>query len=339
MMQLRFGIRTKIWIWLGAAACLSGCGDTSRETDPPASPAWQQSLEGEGLRIRVESDRIAMNVTDRLSITFHVDAGVGPMRELRIEPVDADAWVVHDVDQVAQPRSSAAAICASIILEPYIPGKLQSPSFRLTPIFADGVTGRSISTEPFDVAVSSVLSEGDTDPAEAKGVVDPPPHPLWRRPLVLTILAGAAGIIVLGCAMWMIARRRATQDPELPSHLGALARLDELRDSGLLHPDSMDRFYLRLSEILRWYIERRFGINAPDSTTEEFLQSARYSNAFVGNDLDLLERFLTHCDQVKFARARVGVDQGERSLETVRRFIARCSGAVDLQEPEIGGVA
>lgn len=339
MMRLRLGIIVKICALLVVATCLNGCGDTSRETVLPDQPAWQQSLEAEGYTIHLESDRIAMGVTDRLTITLEAVPAAKPVQELRIEPVDAEAWVVHPVERDSEPRSPDAPIRAKILLEPYISGSLATPIFRFTPIFEDGTVGASTVSEPFEVAVSSVLPEGDTEPAAAKGVVDPPAPPWWRRPFTVTTLAGAAVVIFVGAAMWWLTRRRHAPDPEMPSHAVALARLEELRSSGMLRPDSMDRFYLQLSEILRWYIERRYGLNAPDSTTEEFLQTARYSNAFAGNDLGLLERFLTHCDQVKFARARVGVDQGERSLETVRHFIERSSTTSALHKSEMEGVA
>ena len=53
--------------------------------------------------------------------------------------------------------------------------------------------------------------------------------------------------------------------------------------------------------MLRHYIEDRFGLRAPEQTTEEFLAELRQKHVFGERQKDLLRAFLEHCDLVKFA--------------------------------------
>ena len=52
----------------------------------------------------------------------------------------------------------------------------------------------------------------------------------------------------------------------------ALARLDEL---DLLGKGDLEGYFVYLSAILREFVERRFGLRAPERTTEEFLREAQ----------------------------------------------------------------
>jgi hypothetical protein len=126
--------------------------------------------------------------------------------------------------------------------------------------------------------------------------------PMWQWVLagLLVALAMAAALaLYLG---WQARRRRQIQPPAspplLPAHLRARQQL-ELAFGLLGDPD---RFCTELSRILRVYLEERFGWNAPDRTTEEFLFQLRGHAELEPGLRELLSDFLTRCDLVKFAR-------------------------------------
>ncbi len=125
----------------------------------------------------------------------------------------------------------------------------------------------------------------------------------WQR-----ILGGVLVLLALGLAAylawrWWRARQRRLAQPEpppppLPPHLWASRELDlALRLLG-----DPDAFCTELSRILREYLERRFGWNAPDRTTEEFLHSLRQEAVLGADQREALADFLGRCDLVKFAR-------------------------------------
>ena len=64
-------------------------------------------------------------------------------------------------------------------------------------------------------------------------------------------------------------------------------------------PAQVDAFYVRLSRILRHYLDWRFDLRGGARTTEEILAAAQSSSSLPDRH-DLLGRFLAHCDRVKF---------------------------------------
>jgi hypothetical protein len=52
-------------------------------------------------------------------------------------------------------------------------------------------------------------------------------------------------------------------------------------------------------------LEERFELQAPDRTTEEFLDELRWRPVLSGQQKDLLRDFLVRCDLVKFAKAEL----------------------------------
>jgi hypothetical protein len=149
----------------------------------------------------------------------------------------------------------------------------------------------------------------------------PPPDRTW-----IAILAAA--ILVLGGALATgIAMRRRREDavaaaPAPPAaHVIAYRRLQELVDEDLIGSGRFQEFYVRLSDIIRRYIEDRFGIRAPERTTEEFLAEVSSGEILKKRDTALLDEFLAHCDLVKFAKHQPTEEEIQKSFDSAKAFI------------------
>ncbi len=80
-------------------------------------------------------------------------------------------------------------------------------------------------------------------------------------------------------------------------------------------------FYIRISDILRHYIENRFALHAPERTTEEFLAELQQSAVLAHGHKILLKEFLLHCDLVKFAELLPANDQIQKTFDLCKLFI------------------
>jgi hypothetical protein len=118
----------------------------------------------------------------------------------------------------------------------------------------------------------------------------------------------------------------------------ALQALGELKRAGLLSETQADIFYVRLSDILRRYVEWRFGLQAPEQTTEEFLAAVHQTGGLIGSHQALLGTFLEHCDLVKFARHQPGLDDMQQAYDSARQFIQRTADSEALVVTPPGGV-
>ncbi|MDO5566127.1 MAG: hypothetical protein Q4G59_05675, partial [Planctomycetia bacterium] len=106
----------------------------------------------------------------------------------------------------------------------------------------------------------------------------------------------------------------------------AKGRLDELMN-GRLYEKDVKEFYLQITAIVRWYIEKVTGVQAPDRTTEEFLREITtdiHQRQTFGDELrGRLRHFLEFADLVKFAKFQPTLDdifEGYRSASSVVEY-------------------
>ena len=101
--------------------------------------------------------------------------------------------------------------------------------------------------------------------------------------------------------------------------------------------DQPERFCTVVSEITRTYLEERFGLRAPDQTTEEFLAELPRSIVLDLRHKQFLGDFLTRCDLVKFARfepTRAELEQLHGSaLNLVEETVPRSAPAGAVPPP------
>jgi hypothetical protein len=132
-----------------------------------------------------------------------------------------------------------------------------------------------------------------------------PPVPAPDPPLTWWPIGLGALLLLAALAALLLRRRPPESAPRAPPpDLIAIEALARLRMHLPAGPDAVPPFVDAVSAILRRYVEDRFGLRAPESTTEEFLQSvAGRQDALAGRQAEL-RRFLERCDLVKFARLR-----------------------------------
>ena len=185
----------------------------------------------------------------------------------------------------------------------------------------DGEDAYELLTERIDFEIASVLpADAPLDLRAPRGALAPlatPAPPLWPFLIVGLVVLGA--LAPFGVRAWLAyrARKRWRSAGEV-----ARAALDELlagprpRD-----PAEMDAFYVRLSGIVRRYIEDRFGLHSPERTTEEFLEEIVASSELRTAHHALLRGFLARADLVKFARHLPDADAVEESVRGAERFL------------------
>ncbi|MFP4040038.1 MAG: hypothetical protein ACLFS7_05790 [Desulfosudaceae bacterium] len=151
-------------------------------------------------------------------------------------------------------------------------------------------------------------------------------NPAWYYGVGVGAAAAAllAGL-VFGLRKWKKNRSfgslEVTASVEEPPEDTAVRRLDELENRP---PDTPADFYFQLSAIFREYIEGRYGLDAPEMTTEELLPRL----AMIDLEKELRDKardFLRFGDKVKFARAACDDERMSAHLGFVRHLVARTS--------------
>jgi hypothetical protein len=142
----------------------------------------------------------------------------------------------------------------------------------------------------------------------------------WWVYLILVLLA-------LGAAAWIIWRKRhqAAQEaeanvPQLPPYELAVMQLNELKSEKLCENSREKEYYTRLTDILRVYLETRFGINAMEMTSTQIMRSVR-SHDTTKPSASLMKQILEIADFVKFAKVRPLPDDNTKSFNQALQFV------------------
>lgn len=105
----------------------------------------------------------------------------------------------------------------------------------------------------------------------------------------------------------------ALANPHLdPPEVTAMRELEKMKQEEPWQNQGVKPYYIRLSEVLRNYIEQQFRVPALEQTTGEIISSLRGLNMNADN-LQLLEQILVLADLVKFAKAVP--DQHENAVQ------------------------
>lgn len=184
------------------------------------------------------------------------------------------------------------------------------------------------------------LSDAEREAAERfTGLITPeglPPAnggvPWWAVLGALIVMAAVAALLYR-----RLARVPAPPAP-LPPWEVAARRLRELAQRQLPGQGRHEAYYVDLSSILRYYLEDRFALHAPEQTTQEFLETAASSGRMLPDQQDFLADFLRHSDRVKFARHEPTGDEMAAHFAGVEAFVRdttpRPEAAAPPQPPE-----
>jgi hypothetical protein len=172
---------------------------------------------------------------------------------------------------------------------------------------------------PLDVApVATDVIGKELRPAAGKLDPDVGGVPwLW---IVLGISIVAVALSGTLLTMRFYAMRRRTQVKK-NAYEEAVAKLRTLESRGAPTAEDADAWFVELSAIVRTYVEQRYGLRAPELTTEEFLYIATKWPSMAAINRDQLKGFLERCDRVKFAGYRPDSQESIDTLAAARAFI------------------
>jgi len=109
--------------------------------------------------------------------------------------------------------------------------------------------------------------------------------------------------------------------PVEPAHVIALRELYKLRDEELWQKGEVKEYYSRLSDILRRYIDNRYGIMSPELTTDETVRMLQKAAVTTHDQMSLVKELLSLSDMVKFAKYLPQSEIHEKSHNDGIRFV------------------
>jgi hypothetical protein len=135
--------------------------------------------------------------------------------------------------------------------------------------------------------------------------------------MIVAILACLLILALIAYFVWPNAKPKVVLPP-LPKEV-ARRRLEALKQR--IGTETGYDFSIKISDVLRSFIEQHFGIKAVQQTTIEFLMEASKNSHFDLAQQECLRNFLLTCDSIKFARANAGIRENATLFERAAAFV------------------
>lgn len=320
--------RSRCALAFGAVLAIAACGGDEPAGDKTPEPT------GEALTKQTRDGPVVATVTlvpaepklgEPISLTLSVEADDGVAVEMPPFGEALGRFAVVDFT----PRNGRTPEGKTVATQTYrlsapMSGRQRIPPLRIE--FVDDRSGqrseiRELLTDELSIDIESVAPEGDL-----AGALTPAREQLplgrkqswiarWWRALALGV-AALGGMVA--AMLWFRGSRRRVR---ITAYDKAIKRLRALEARGLPGKDQADAWYVELSSIVRRYLEDRYGLRAPELTTEEFLRVARDSRELSEPHRAILTSFLEDCDRVKFAGYEPDPKESEQALSVSRTFI------------------
>ncbi|MDE6285386.1 MAG: BatD family protein [Muribaculaceae bacterium] len=228
----------------------------------------------------------------------------------------------------------------TIMLQPFDPDTITIPPLRVAS-GTDTAATRSLVLKVLPVELDSLT---EIHPMEGPAVYTARWFdwiPSWATDYWGWILL-ALGLAAAGVAAWMYFRKGGTaivrKRRELPPYELALRRLGALRERRLAESGHEKEYYTELTDILRQYLEGRFGINAMVMTSAEIMRTLR-SNDDTRMSADNMRAVLEVADFVKFAKMRPLPDDNVKTYQAAVAFVEATKPAPEPEAEDGGDVS
>ena len=288
--------------------------------------------------VSAKVDRSRITVGDLIRYTVTVSAEDGIQVDLPQETDEIGDFEVRSYQATGPVVKDGKSVWTlEYSLSIFSTGEFTIPSPELTYHSGNEAQRSELSADAIEVLVESVK------PADAEDILDIKspvaiPRSWWS---LWPWFAIAAGLIALGALGFFWYRRRDTSEKataaptkvRIPAHEEAYRALRQLRDSGLLEQQMIKLYYIKISEIIRRYIGRRFQVEAMELTSTEVLDRLREAKIEV-DAYRFFQEFFNLCDLVKFAKYRPSDAQHGQVMKVATNIVDVTKKSVEPVEKE-----
>jgi len=216
------------------------------------------------------------------------------------------------------------------IIQKYLITSYDSGLYQLTPVFAETKDAGGMKRFYSDYTRLEVLrvkiAPADTT-AKIFDIIRPYKAPVTMGEVLPYLLIA----VLLGTATWLAFRyiqkhKKAkagieTIIPTDPAHVIAFRELEKLKNEELWQKGETKKYYTKLTEILRQYLENRFRVYSLELTTAETLEVLVKTGFKKDGAYNNLKTVLTGADLVKFAKYNPVLSENEIHFQNSWNFV------------------
>lgn len=269
---------------------------------------FQSWLKGQDVFVTAAFDSTRILIGDQVGFTVNIDQPSGISLAL---PVLNDT-LTGKIEILAGPQSDTVELGSDRIriVEKYLVTSFDSGFHRVDPVYAEIAGADGIKRFFSDYSVLEVARARITPPdsAEIFDIAGPYRAPLTAGEVLPWALLGLIVIILIWLIVKLVRRLKKEKKEETkpvvtePAHIIAFRELALLRDEQLWQKGDTKNYYIRMTEIVRQYLENRYSVNSLEMTTSETLDALVKTGFKKNESYNRLRSVLNQADLVKFAK-------------------------------------
>lgn len=323
------------FLLIGAFCCSA---QSVQQTDIPTD-RW---IHQDGEFLRQIQPRDSILIGDQLEYGFRLE-GVEkgtlfayPQLEDGVIELIQD-WTQTETDREDRPRLMdveasirIAAFEEGVYTLPHIVVERMSPNGRVDTLYFDSMQ-IDVKTMPIDTATferhpmkGRIHTPFDWD--EFVYTVKELVAEYIRLLPLLELIKWIVILVIVAVCIWMTVNpKNRSYSPSAavrePAHIVALRKLDAFRSNALWVPEKQKDFYTGVTDALREYIARRYGVAAMEMTTAELFSAVKSVGDFPAEMVDELKGLFETADFVKFAKFVAPDEDNASAVPTAVRFV------------------
>ena len=295
---------------------------------------------GQDVKITSSFDSTKIFIGDQVKYTITIDKPA----DIRLSfPVFKDT-ICKNIDIISGPKTDSISSQNGRmkIIQKYIVTSFDSGRYQVPPVFAEVKNSGGLKRYYSDYSLLEVMRIKITPPdttAKIFDIVQP-----YKAPVTLgEILPWLLLILLAGALGWAIVRylknhKKSENGVEVfvpmdPAHVIAFRELENLKAEELWQKGEIKKYYTRLTEILRQYLENRFSVYSLELTTAETLEALVKTGFRKNGSYNDLKAVLTGADLVKFAKYNPVASENETHFQTSWNFVVATKENDMITEP------
>lgn len=249
------------------------------------------------------------------------------LKEIQVTGISSDdGWYIHPdslrIDKVSQQMS--------FLISPLKSGYQTIPSFEFK-IAEDQVLFKTV---PLSLSIHSLLKGEKAPPT----LLPPVKLPFPMDDLIL----GIALVLIIFIALIYLIYKKLKKPvvlpkvvvPELPIDVQVKKLFNKLSSFNHLEKGEFKEHYFGVSEILKWFLSKRFLVDAQEATTEEMLALLKAKKTS-DKKLNQIKEFFAELDIVKFTDIKPNT---ETALTIIERALSLVDALMNKKVGDIGEI-
>lgn len=296
------------------------------------------SVMGQNVRVKAEFDSMAMWVGAQTKLT--ITAEYEGNRTLNfITPIDSAIEVVDFVGYDTLANGSLISVSASYLITGWDSALVYMDGLAVVD-GQDTFWSNPLTLKIVDVPLDTTNAICDIKRLEN---ADFDWHRFWILVACFVVL-----VVLIFVAIWAYEKyfknRKINVGPvdqkpidTRPAHIIALEALEHLRDENLWQAGRTKDYFSQLTDIVKEYVGRRYGISAVEQTSEDLLRELRMNTQIdiEKESVDMLKDVLEIADLVKFAKWSPLPADNEHAFEKGKAFVHKTKKEEEVKQNEV----